>query len=323
MTVVPPSGANLRGAVDLSSLVNRPPAAGAASPATGAVPGGTTTGTVPVPNLVLEGTDTNFAELLELSKFVPVIVDLWAAWSEQATQLTPVMENLIREYNGRFVLATVDIDTNPQLAQAFQATSVPTLAAVINGQPVQLFDGVLPLVQIREVLERVLELAAQHGVTGVADAAAEAAEGEPAEPVEPELPPHHREAYDAIDRGDYATAIDIYKLALARDPRDTMATAGLAQVSLLARLQGKTIAEVRSAAADDPSDLDAQLLVADLDLSGGHIEDAFDRLLGLFGAQDAAGKNVIRQRMLELFEVVGTDDPRVPPARKRLTALLY
>ncbi|MBX0298634.1 tetratricopeptide repeat protein [Cryobacterium sp. 1639] len=323
MTVVPPSGANLRGAVDLSSLVNRPPATGAANPAPGAAPAGTTAGTVPVPSLVLEGTDTNFAELLELSKFVPVIVDLWAAWSEQATQLTPVMENLIREYGGRFVLATVDIDTNPQLAQAFQATSVPTLAAVINGQPVQLFDGVLPLVQIREVLERVLELAAQHGVTGVADAAAEAAEGEPAEPVEPELPPHHREAYDAIDRGDYATAIDIYKLALARDPRDTMATAGLAQVSLLARLQGKTIAEVRSAAADDPSDLDAQLLVADLDLSGGHIEDAFDRLLGLFGAQDAAGKNVIRQRMLELFEVVGTDDPRVPPARKRLTALLY
>jgi putative thioredoxin len=322
MTVVPPAGANLRGAVDLSSLVNRPPAAAPGTPGAGPAPAGTTGTAVPVPNLVLEGTDTNFAELLELSKIVPVIVDLWAQWSEQATSLTPVMENLIREYDGRFVLATVDIDTNPQLAQAFQATSVPTLAAVINGQPVQLFDGVLPIVQIREVLERVLELAAQHGVTGVATAAA-TAEAEAAEPVEPELPPHHREAYDAIDRGDYATAIDIYKLALARDPRDTMAAAGLAQVSLLGRLQGKTIAEVRSAAADDPENLDAQLLVADLDLSGGHIEDAFDRLLGLFPAQDAAGKNTIRQRMLELFEVVGADDPRVPPARKRLTALLY
>lgn len=321
MTVVPPAGSNLRGAVDLSSLVNRPPATApgtTGAPGAGAAPGGA----VPVPNLVLEGTDTNFAELLELSKFVPVIVDLWAEWSEPATQLTPVIENLIREYNGRFVLATVDIDANPQLAQAFQATSVPTLAAVINGQPVQLFDGVLPVVQIREVLERVLELAAQHGVTGVADAA-EGETAEPAEPVEPELPPHHREAYDAIERGDYAAAIDIYKLALARDPRDVMASAGLAQVSLLGRLQGKTIAEVRSAAADDPDNLDAQLLVADLDLSGGHIEDSFDRLLGLFPGQDAAGKNAIRQRMLELFEVVGADDPRVPPARKRLTALLY
>jgi putative thioredoxin len=322
MTVVPPAGSNLRGAVDLSSLVNRAAAPAAGAPGAGPAPAGAAVAAVPVPNLVLEGTDTNFAELLELSKIVPVIVDLWAAWSEQATQLTPVMENLIREYNGRFVLATVDIDTNPQLAQAFQATSVPTLAAVINGQPVQLFDGVLPIVQIREVLERVLELAAQHGVTGVAEAAG-GAEAQAAEPVEPELPPHHREAYDAIERGDYDTAIDIYKLALARDPRDAMAAAGLAQVSLLGRLKGKTIAEVRSAAADDPENLDAQLLVADLDLSGGHIEDAFDRLLGLFPGQDAGGKNTIRQRLLELFEVVGTDDPRVPPARKRLTALLY
>jgi putative thioredoxin len=321
MTVVPPAGSNLRGAVDLSSLVNRPPAA-APGAAASTAPGAASGAVVPVPDLVLEGTDTNFAELLELSKVVPVIVDLWAAWSEQATQLTPVIENLIREFNGRFVLATVDIDTNPQLAQAFQATSVPTLAAVLNGQPVQLFDGILPVVQIREVFERVLELAAQHGVTGTAEAAP-TPDGTPAEPVEPELPPHHKEAYDAIERGDYSSAIDIYKLALARDPRDTMAAAGLAQVSLLARLQGKTIAEVRSAASEAPTDLDAQLLVADLDLSGGHIEDAFDRLLGLFPGQDAAGKNTIRQRMLELFEVVGADDPRVPPARKRLTALLY
>ena len=314
MTVVPPAGANLRGAVDLSSLVNRPPAsAPGAGPAT---VGGAVAAAVPVPSLVVEGTDTNFAELLELSKFVPVIVDLWAQWSEPATQLTPVIENLIREYGGRFVLATVDIDTNPQLAQAFQATSVPTLAAVINGQPVQLFDGVLPIVQIREVLERVLELAAQHGVTGVAEAT-ESAEAQPAAAAEPELPPHHQEAYDAIERGDYAAAIDIYKLALARDPRDTMAAAGLAQASLLGRLHGKTIAEVRSAAAAEPDNLEAQLLVADLDLSGGHVEDAFDRLLALFPAQDAAGKNLIRQRILELFQVVGTDDPRVPPVRSR------
>lgn len=320
MTVVPPAGANLRGAVDLSSLVNRPPAS---APGAGpAATGGAVAAAIPVPNLVVEGTDTNFAELLELSKFVPVIVDLWAQWSEPATQLTPVMENLIREYGGRFILATVDIDTNPQLAQAFQATSVPTLAAVINGQPVQLFDGVLPIVQIREVLERVLELAAQHGVTGVAEATESPAD-QPAAAVEPELPPHHQEAYDAIERGDYAAAVDIYKLALARDPRDTMAAAGLAQASLLGRLHGKTIAEVRSAAAAEPDNLEAQLLVADLDLSGGHVEDAFDRLLGLFPAQDAAGKNLIRQRILELFEVVGADDPRVPPVRKRLTALLY
>ncbi|HZK59851.1 MAG TPA: tetratricopeptide repeat protein, partial [Cryobacterium sp.] len=121
----------------------------------------------------------------------------------------------------------------------------------------------------------------------------------------------------------FDTAIAEYKQALAKDPRDRMAVAGLAQVSLLARLKGSSVAEIRAAAAAAPDDLDAQLLVADLDLSGGHIEDAFDRLLTLFPRQDAAGKNAIRERILDLFEVVGTDDPRVPPARSRLTALLY
>ena len=321
MTNVPPSGVNLRGAVDLSSLVNRP-----AAPAPGAPAVAAAGGPVPVPSLVLEGTDANFGEVLELSMTVPVIVDLWAEWCEPCKQLTPVLEKLVAEYAGRFVLAKVDVDSNPQLSQAFAAQSIPTVAAVIGGQPVQLFSGAIPEAQVREVFVRVLELAAQHGVTGTAsapegagvpDAAAETV------PAEPELPPHHREAYEAIERGDYDLAITEYGTALAKDPRDQMAVAGLAQVRLLARLQGRSIAEIRSAAAAAPDDLDAQLLVADLDLSGGHVEDAFDRLLTLFPAQDAAGKNTIRERILELFQVVGLEDPRVPPTRSRLTALLY
>lgn len=326
MTTVPPSGVNLRGAVDLSSLVNRP-APGAAD-ATGAAGGaGVPAGTViPVPSLVLEGTDTNFGELLELSKIVPVIVDLWAEWCEPCKTLTPVLEKLIAEFGGRLVLATVDVDSNPQLSQAFAAQSIPTVAAVIGGQPVQLFSGAVPEAQVREVFERVLELAASNGVTGTASAAdadGAAPDAAPAEPVEVPLPPRHQAAYDAIERGDYTAAIAEYKAALASDPRDTMAVAGLAQVSLLDRLTGKTIPVIRSEAAAAPNDIGAQLLVADLDLSGGHIDDAFDRLLTLFPSQDAAGKNVIRQRLLELFEVVGLDDPRVPPARARLAALLY
>ncbi|MFT2816011.1 tetratricopeptide repeat protein [Leifsonia sp. A12D58] len=324
MTNMTPPGANLRGAVDLSSLVNRQPVPGAPAGAPGAAPGAT--GPVPVPSLILDGTDANFGELLDLSMTVPVIVDLWAEWCEPCKQLTPVLEKLVTEYGGRFVLAKVDVDVNPQLTQAFQAQSIPTVAAVIGGQPVQLFAGALPEDQVREVFERVLELAAQHGVTGTAtapdaDDAVDAVADEA--PAEVELPPHHREAYDAIERGDYPAAIAEYKMALAKDPRDTMAVAGLAQVNLLHRLQGKTLDEIRSGAAAAPDDLDAQLLVADLDLSGGHVEDAFDRLLTLFPKQDAAGKNRIRERMLELFEVVGLDDPRVPPARARLTALLY
>jgi putative thioredoxin len=320
MTNVPPSVGNLRGAVDLSSLVNRP-APGAAVAGGGAAQGSA----VPVPSLILEGTDTNFSQILELSMAVPVLVDLWAEWCEPCKQLTPVLERLVAEFAGRFVLATVDVDTTPQLAQAFQAQSIPTVAAVIGGQPVQLFAGALPEAQVRDVLQRLLELAAQHGVTGVADSADASAEpaADAEAPAQPELPPHHQAAYDAIDRGDYQTAISEYKAALASDPRDQMAVAGLAQVNLLARLQGHTLDSIRNQAASAPQDLDAQLLVADLDLSGGHVQDAFDRLLELFPSQDAAGKNLVRERLLEYFEVVGTEDPRVAPTRARLAALLY
>lgn len=324
MTHVPPSAANLRGAVDLSSLVKRQPAAAPAT-AGAAVPGAAAPGApVPVPSLVLDGTDTNFGEVVELSMTVPVIVDLWADWCQPCKQLTPVLEKLVAEYAGRFVLVKVDVDANPQLSQAFQAQSIPTVAALLGGQPVQLFSGAIPEPQVRDVFERLLELAAQQGVTGTVHpvAAAEGVAEETAQ-AEPELPPHHKAAYEAIERRDFDTAIAEYKQALAKDPRDRMAVAGLAQVSLLARLKGSSVAEIRAAAAAAPDDLDAQLLVADLDLSGGHIEDAFDRLLTLFPRQDAAGRNSVRERILDLFEVVGTDDPRVPPARSRLTALLY
>jgi putative thioredoxin len=324
MTNIPPSAASLRGAVDLSSLLNRP---GPAVPGAAVPPGPGTP--VTVASLVLDGTDANFGEVLELSMRVPVIVDLWATWSEPCKQLTSTLEKLVGEAGGRFVLVKVDVDSNPQLTQAFQAQSVPTVAAVIGGQPVQLFSGALAEAQVRDVLERTLELAGQHGVTGTAAPQDGKGLGDPSAgeaetaPAEPELPPHHLAAYDAIERGDYQGAIAEYKAALASQPRDAMAIAGLAQVSLLARLQGKSLDQIRSDAAAAPDDLDAQLLVADLDLSGGHVEDAFDRLLTLFPRQDAAGKNAIRERILELFEVIGTDDPRVPPTRARLTALLY
>ncbi|TFD62676.1 tetratricopeptide repeat protein [Cryobacterium suzukii] len=326
MTNMPPLGSNLRGAVDLSSLVNRAPAGTTPAATTGAPVAGEAaapSGAVTLPSLVLDGTDANFGELLELSSRVPVVVGLWASWSEPSTQLMIALERIVLGFAGKFVLARVDIDTNPQLAQAFQAQSVPTVAAVITGQPVQLFNGPLGEEQITEVLGRVLELAAQQGVTGTAQATDADADAEPIAAAPEPLPPHHLEAYTAIEAGDYATAQSEYRTALAQNPNDTMAVAGLAQVSLLARLQGKTIDQIRNGAASAPDDLDAQLLVADLDLSGGHIEDAFDRLLGLFTAQPAAGRNTIRERLLELFEVVGQDDPRVPPTRSRLTALLY
>ncbi len=328
MSQIPPSPTNLRGAIDLSSLVNRAatagPPAGGASAAAGAE--GAAGAEVALPSLFFEGTDANFNDFLDLSMSIPVVVELTASWADPSGQLTAVLDRVITDYAGAFVLVKVDVDTNPQLTQAFQAQSAPAVAGVIAGRPVQLFAGPLPEQQVREVLDQLLQLAAQNGVTGRASVAGvEAPEpgAAPAEPAVEPLPPHHAEAYDAIERGDYATAIAEYKTAIAQDPRDSMAVAGLAQVSLLARLAGSSMDEIRSAGAAAPDDVEAQELVADLDLSGGHVEDAFDRLLSLFPRLDAAGKESVRTRILDYFEIVGVDDPRVVKARARLASLLY
>jgi putative thioredoxin len=310
VTNVPPSAANLRGAVDLSSLV-RP----AGAPAPGAPAAGAGGGPIAVPSLVVDGTDANFTGILDLSSQVPVIVELYVG-SPSAT-----LQDVILSYGGRFVLATVEVNANPQLQQAFRATAAPTVAAVIAGRPVALYEGDLPDAEVRQVLEQVFTLAAQNNVTGVATVADAGAA--PAEPVEEPLPPHHQEAYDAIANGDFATAIAEYKTAIAQNPRDQLAIAGLAQVSLLSRLTTTDAAEVRAAAAAAPQDLDAQLAVADLDVSGGHLDDAFGRLLDLFPSLAPADRERVRTRILDYFEIAGSDDPRVTAARRRLTMLLY
>lgn len=306
-------GAVLRGAVDLSALRNRPaaPAGGAAESSAGAPVG-----------LVVDVTDATFPQVLELSRTVPVVVDLWAEWCGPCKQLSPVLEKVVRELGGRVLLAKVDVDANPQLQQAFRAQSIPMVVALVAGQPVPLFTGAVPEQQVREVFAQLLQLAAQNGVTGTVPMGEDAASAEADE--EPALPPLHAEAFAAIEEGDYARAISAYERALAENPRDEDARAGLAQVTLLARVQklGDPSA-VRAAAAADPLDVPAQFDVADLDLAGGHVEDAFDRLLDLFQALPADARGPVRERLLELFGLVGDADTRVGAARRRLTSLLF
>ncbi|WP_285039201.1 tetratricopeptide repeat protein [Plantibacter sp. lyk4-40-MEA-4] len=326
MSAAEPSAAHLRGAVDLSGLARRhqTPPAGASTQAGAPAeePGATTGQTVQVPSLVFDATDDGFGQVVELSSVVPVVIDLWAEWCGPCKQLSPVLERLAAEYAGRFVLAKVDVDANPQLSQAFQAQSIPMVVAVVGGRPVPMFNGAIPESQVRDVIEQLLQLAGQNGVSGRA-VVAEGDAAAPAEPVEEPLPPLHAEAYGAIERADYPTAIAAYEKAIAQNPKDDMAVAGLAQVRLLHRLTGKTLDEIRARAAAAPADLDAQLAVADLDLSGGHLEDAFDRLLTLFPDLDQSRKDTVRTRLLELFQVAGVTDPRVMKARARLTGLLY
>jgi putative thioredoxin len=290
-TNLPPiSPSTLRGAVDLSSLVNPRPARSAAGGAGSA-----------------SATDATFTETLELSNTVPVIVEFYGQGIE------PVLAPLVARYGGTLAHVVVDAVANPQLSQAFQVEQVPTVAAVIGGRPVQLYVGDYPEAEVRQVFDQVLALAKEQGVTGTVPGGAPA-------PIEEPLPPHHQEAFDAISAGDYATAIKEYKTAIAQNPRDSLAVAGLAQVSLLQRLDGTTADEIRAAAAS--GSVDSQLALADLELSLGDAGTALELLLDFFPAQDAEGKAAIRTRLLDYFEILG-DDPLVGPARRRLTGLLF
>nr|WP_246414525.1 tetratricopeptide repeat protein [Microbacterium thalassium] len=290
----------------MSSLRNKP-APNAAAPTAGAG------------SFVMDVTDATFGQAMELSRTVPVVVDLWAEWCGPCKQLSPVLEKVVTEHAGRLVLAKVDVDANPQISQAFRAQSIPMVVALVAGQPVPLFNGAVPEQQVREVFAQLLQLAAQHGVTGSVGEPAE----EGAEPAEPPLPPLHAEAHDAIEAGDYARAIAAYEKAIAENPRDADARAGLGQVRLLDRVQGVDLEAARAAAAADARDVAAQLVVADLDVAGGHVADGFDRLLELFQELPGDERAAVRERLLELFGVIGDGDPRVVRARSRLASMLF
>lgn len=312
------------GGIDLSHLAAR----GQQSPQTpgqpSVVPGQPGSGdsrVVDVPSLVMDVTDATFEQAAQLSTVVPVVVDLWSARSAPSTALSPILSKVARELDGRLLLARVDVDANPGLVQAFQAQAIPTVVALVAGRPVPLFQGELPEDQVREFFAQLLALAAEHGVAGMV--AAPPAGEEPELPAEPEIPEAHVAAVNAAERGDFDAAVTEWEAVLTKAPADAVARAALVQVKLLQRLAGRTVDEIRSAAASDPNDIDAQMGVADLDVSGGHIEDAFLRLLELFAAAEDADRGRIRERLLELFEVVGVADPRVIAARGRLANLLY
>jgi putative thioredoxin len=333
---VPPAAAsllNLRGAVDLSSLKQRqaPPAgagnppvpggagaSGSANAANGTASNGTADGgAAPLRVNVTEG---NFQELVELSAQVPVVVALWAAYSPESASMVDALERVINSYGGRLVLGAADIDAFPQLAQAFQVQAVPTAVAVVKGQPVPLFQGGADEAQIRPLLDELLKVAAANGVTGSLGGGAPA-DAEPAP-----LPPLHQAAFDAIEAGDYEAAAVAYRQALLEMPADAEAKAGLAQVELMARLQPLSAQDtdgLRTLAANEPDNLDAQLGVADLDVAGGHVEDALNRVVSFIGRNFGPERETARVRLLELFDVVGTHDDRVAKARQALARVLF
>jgi putative thioredoxin len=304
---------NLRGAVDLSALRRPAPAAPSGAPAAS---GGSPGSGQP---LRVDATEANFQDLVQLSAQIPVLFLLWSNRSLEASTLLHSLEGVVESYAGKVVLAAADVDAFPQLAQAFQVQAVPTAVAVLKGQPVPLFEGPASDQEICALIDELLKVAEANGVTGSIGAGPAAAEAPP-------LPPLHQAAFDAIEAGDYAAAASAYRQALAEKPADAEAKAGLAQVELMGRIELLTATDaeaMRQRAAEEPDDIEVQLTVADLDISGGHIEDAFNRIIAFIGRNFGPERETARVRLLELFDVVGIADQRVAKARQGLARVLF
>ncbi|MDT3399412.1 tetratricopeptide repeat protein [Streptomyces sp. B1866] len=323
-----PRNMSMSGVVDLAAVKAAAEAKQKAERARAEAARGGTSAAAPT-RLVYDVDEAGFQQdVLQRSTEVPVVIDFWAEWCEPCKQLGPVLEKLAREYAGAFVLAKIDVDANQLLFQQFGVQGIPAVFAVVAGQPVPLFQGAAPEAQVRQVLDQLIQAAErQFGIVGarVEPGAEDEPEAEQAAPARPATPYDSAlaAAHEALDSGDLGGAVQAYRNVLSDDPGNAEAKVGLAQAELLQRVRGADPQAVREAAAKDPADVAAQVAAADLELVGGHVADAFGRLVETVRRTAGEDREAARVRLLELFEVVGPEDPRVAAARSALARVLF
>jgi putative thioredoxin len=298
-----------RGAVDLGALATARQNEQKAAAARATAPAG----------VVIDVTTETFQiDVIDRSRVVPVVLDLWAEWCGPCKQLSPILEKLAAEYGGRWVLAKVDVDAEQQIAAAFQVQSIPSVFAVIAGQPVPLFQGAYPEDQIRQILDELLRVAAEQGVSGTlaefdaADVPIDAPEVQ-----EPPIDPRFEAAAEAFEAGDWDAADKAYRAVLANEPADPDAIAGLALVGLYRRTDGLEVPAL--AAASSPAD---RLLAADFAALEMDWPRAFDLVIGVVRETAADEREAARLRAVDYFLIAG-DDPAVSKARSALANALF
>ncbi|MEU7408887.1 tetratricopeptide repeat protein [Streptomyces sp. NPDC042638] len=321
-----PRNMSMSGVVDLAAVKAAQEAKAKAEQARAEAARQGGTGAVSPADLVIDVDEAGFEQdVLQRSAEVPVVIDFWAEWCQPCKQLSPVLERLAVEYNGRFLLAKIDVDANQMLMQQFGVQGIPAVFAVVAGQALPLFQGAADEQQIRQTLDQLVTVAEQRfGLTGLTvDPDAEPGGATVAAPAEGPYEAALNAAAQALDAGDLGGAVRAYQNVLADDPAHPEARLGLAQAELLQRVQGMDPQKVRQEAAEKPKDIDAQIAAADLDLVGGHVEDAFGRLIDTVQRTAGDDRDAVRRRLLELFEVVGQEDPRVIGARRALARALF
>jgi putative thioredoxin len=247
-------------------------------------------------------------EILPLSLVRPVIVLMWSSRSPESMEMVKTLGKLEVDYKAAFALARVDIDSNPEVGQAFQTKSIPYAVAIIAEQMVPLFEQSYPEAQVKMVIDKVLTLASEQGI-GQA----------PVEQIEPE----ETEAMDALESGDYSAAEAAYKKWLARKPAENLAKLGLAQTQLLMRTEGLDLKEIVAQSSAAPTDIELQLKAADVEIVTGGVEDAFSRLLSVIRTTSGDDRTKAKNHLLNLFTLVDPSDPRLATARKELASALF